>query len=168
MSITKIIYGAYDDLCTLNSLFNYCLETDYPNQSIEWGGRGVVLENKHTAIDSFNAVKSIYDKFDGKQAHHLVISIYRRQYIRDPYDFNRKRMLDNMCCNYIAIEVAQLIFNKGYQVCYFKHTDTDYLHLHLIINSVNYLYGNKLTNLLSFRYMIDSYLKEHYPHLQWR
>lgn len=168
MSLVKIIKGRYQNKDALENEFNYCLGShDEADRCEYWSGHGAYIWNPSSAINDMKYIKWIYGKEDGKQLMHMVVSIYRYLSIQKKEDFAEKEKTEQLSCDLLADEVSMLIFQSGYQNCYFKHIDTDYVHLHYIVNSVGYRDGKKLANEFGLAKHIFSYLDENYHYLQW-
>lgn len=165
MSIVKMILKPYKDKEAINNVMNYCLKSN--GDCSEWGGHGICTISLQTAIDGFKQIKKFYKKEDGKQLHHFVISISRRMCIRNREEYKTKKNTEYISTKLIANELSELVFNYGYQNCWFIHVDTDYYHIHLIINSVNYFIGYKLSDAFHFKSNLESYLKLNYGYLHW-
>lgn len=164
MSLVKITNSSYDDAYALTDVFSYC---DNIRKRIYCEGLGVCLHNIHTVIDSMRLVKKIYGKETGKQLHHVIISIYRHKYTENNQESDKKDITESVCRDLIGMELCEYIYNLGFQNVYFVHDDSEYIHLHILVNSVNYMNGSKLTNLYSFKNNIEQYLKKRYKIMQW-
>lgn len=86
--------------------------------------------NSSTAYEEMISAKKLFHQEDGKQYLHLVVSC--DQILQQPDAVHQ-----------IGKEIAK--FYKDYQVLITTHSDTDNLHCHLVINSVNMLTGKKLS-----------------------
>ncbi len=165
MSNLILVDRLYEDDNALECVIAYCLNVnryhlDKFNNNIEYYCFGVnQLSPKHI-IDSMVAIKRIYHKEDGKQLHHIVLGIYQS------FDFgveHRKKW-----ASLIAWDIGYYIYEKGYQNIVAIHIRYDgYVHFHIILNSVNYAIGKKLTNLKEFVNDINQFLKSNYQNLKW-
>lgn len=75
------------------------------------------------------ATRELWGKTDGIQAHHVIQSF-------KPNETNEDQ----------ANEIGQKLAEKiapGHEVTVYTHTDTDHIHNHIVINSVNYEDGSK-------------------------
>lgn len=86
--------------------------------------------NPNTAFEEMLSAKRIFHQEKGKQYLHLVVSC--DQIMQRPSNMHE-----------IGEAIAR--FYKDYQVLITTHTDTDNLHCHLVVNSVNMKTGNKLS-----------------------
>lgn len=164
MSLIKITDNSYNDANALSDVFSYCGNV---NKCVSWKGLGICLNNIHTAIDSMRVVQKIYGKEKGKHLYHIIISVDRKMYVRNKQELNSKIDTERICRSLIGMQICEYIYNMGFQNAYFLHDDSEYLHLHIIVNSVSYINGKKLTNLYRFVNDIKQDLKEEYSFLQW-
>lgn len=86
--------------------------------------------NPASAYEEMMRAKKAFHQEGGKQYLHLVVS------------FDQALQQANTA-HLIGKEIAE--FYKDYQVLVTTHADTDNLHCHLIVNSVNMLTGKKLS-----------------------
>lgn len=85
-------------------------------------------------IDEFFQTQIIYRQLSGVRARHEWISFMDGETL----DCNgRQRVVD------IAYQFALWYFKQGFQVIFAIHTDTKYLHIHYVINTVNFITGRK-------------------------
>ena len=82
-----------------------------------------------TALDEFEAVKKQFRKTDGRGYYHIVQSFSPD----DPLDFDT--------AHEIGVKFAE--YFKGYQCVVATHMNTEHIHNHIIMNSVNYENGQK-------------------------
>ncbi len=82
-----------------------------------------------TARDEFEAVKKQFHKTDGRGYYHIVQSFSPD----DPLDFDT--------AHEIGIKFAE--YFQGYQCVVATHMNTDHIHNHIIMNSVNFETGQK-------------------------
>ena len=85
------------------------------------------------AHQDFRNLAHAFGKEGGRQAHHMVIAFSPEE----ERDFTPQQLMEK------SIEIAKDTF-PDYQVWLGMHNDTDHLHTHLIINSVNYKTWKKL------------------------
>lgn len=99
------------------------------------------LESTFNVIDEknwdeeFQRTKEIYDKKDGRQYTHIIQSF-------DKESDNPNYTKENV--HQAGKDLAEEYANQGYQIVVVTHTDTDNLHNHIIINSVNFETGKKI------------------------
>ena len=82
-----------------------------------------------TALDEFEAVKKQFRKTDGRGYYHIVQSFSPD----DPLDFDT--------AHEIGVKFAE--YFNGYQCVVATHMNTEHIHNHIIMNSVNYETGQK-------------------------
>lgn len=75
--------------------------------------------------------KAAFDKFDGRQAYHYVIS------------FNPEENVSAQLCYYIISDFVEEYLNNEHDVVFAVHTDKEHMHGHIIFNSVNAVTGKK-------------------------
>lgn len=95
--------------------------------------------------------KDLYNKKDGRQFYDILQTFD----IGDDISPEKAHML--------GVELAQKIFGKNYEVAIVTHLDKDYLHNHILINSVSFTTGlkfaNKRNDLFSLRKTNEEILK---------
>lgn len=74
---------------------------------------------------------------------------------------------DNSYCSDFAAAMTRVVYEQGFQVCFFKHIDTKTPHLHYVVNSVNGLTGKKIANVTSLAGLVYKFLRERYENLRW-
>ena len=85
-------------------------------------------------VQGFLETQALYRCRTGIRARHEWVSFKAGETL-DGY--GRNRVVD------IAYQFALWYFKQGFQVVFAIHTDTEYLHIHYVINSVNFLTGRK-------------------------
>lgn len=83
------------------------------------------------AFEEMKVMKKMFHAEDGKMYQHLVVS-------------NSAMLKDSAIAHQIAMRIADFYGNE-YQVLVCTHTDTNNLHSHLVINTVNILDGKRLS-----------------------
>lgn len=161
MSFIKNCTGGYYNHDALEKAFEYCL-----SKSEWWNGNGIRTDYIEGAIFDMRQVKILAEKEDGKQLYHVVVSIWR-QSVNNRKAVENKGSFEDACCYLIGNELSTIIFNNGFQNAYFKHIDGNNVHLHFIINSVNFYTGKKLSGIRGYIKQMTDYLKKTYPFLSW-
>lgn len=131
MSIAKFINLYNNNQAVAVEMHNY-LSDDLKTENGKYiNGLGFVTDNY---LDEFNAVKIANQKTVGNQFRQITVSI---------------SPVGNSCSDkeYMDIgqKIARYFFDKGYQVIFYLHKDTDTRHLHLMINTVNFKSGKMFT-----------------------
>lgn len=85
------------------------------------------------AIQDFTYIRDTYHKTGEREAHHMVLAYSPEEEQR----FSKEELFNK------AIQVAKETF-PNHQVWLGMHNDTEHLHVHMIINSVNLETGKKL------------------------
>lgn len=169
MSIIKLMTDDYNKVDDLERVINYVLRNkEQDEECVFWTGLGVNTDSAENVISDMRTVKRFHNKTDGKQLWHLVVNIYRYKSVQSRKEYLAKRETELSYCRLIGYDVCSLIFNKGFQNVFAIHEDSEYLHLHFVINSVSYINGNHIRNAFSFEKELQSYLKDNYQNLQWR
>lgn len=166
MSIVTVNTKDYLKEDDLTRVVRYVVRAD-AEEDVFWDGLGVGTDSAENVIFDMFAVKQMFDKTEGKQLWHPVISFYRYQFINREEDYMHKMNNEEIYCKLIGMEICKLIFEMGYQNIFALHKDTDYLHLHFVVNSINYQTGNHLTNAYTFQGELNRYLYDNYRNLQW-
>lgn len=111
---------------SLSKIINYITRLDKTNEELIYG-KDCSIEH---AINQMKMTKEIFNKQGGTQYYHIVQS----------FDIDD---VEHTKANEIAKKLAEEIF-QGYEVILATHTDTDHVHTHFVINSVNFKTGKKL------------------------
>lgn len=131
MSIAKFINVNNINPAVTVEMHNYLSDDLKTDNGKYISGLGFVTDNY---LDEFNAVKIANQKTTGNQFRQITVSI---------------SPVGNSCSDKEYMEIGQKIsqyfFDKGYQVIFYLHKDTDTRHLHLLLNSVNFKNGKMFT-----------------------
>lgn len=123
--ITKIVDGDYVNDDAVENTIEYALRMR------DWrlaGGYGITLTNYYDIVNQFYKVKNKYGVIGGKQVMHFMFSVDRTTFLStDPV-----RKLGYLLGKYFANE-RQVLFGI--------HTDTDHLHIHMIVNTIAFTNG---------------------------
>ena len=97
------------------------------------GAFGVPYNNPELCCDAMYIVKKYCSKTDKKfrSVYHFLISF--QEYIDDAN-----------IVKFIAIEICQNFYNRGFQCIYGVHEDTEHLHIHIAVNSTNFMTGKQM------------------------
>lgn len=109
----------------LGGILDYVTNREKTNDSLITGVNCVA----QTARDEFEAVKKQFHKTDGRGYYHIVQSFSPD----DPLDFET--------AHEIGLKFAE--YFQGYQCVVATHMNTDHIHNHIIMNSVNFETGRK-------------------------
>lgn len=85
-------------------------------------------------INDFRKTQMIFRKTKGRKAKHEIVSFTPKE----TYDKNGFNHIHQ-----IAYFFAQWYYLQGYQVVFAIHLDTDNPHIHYVVNSVNFVNGEK-------------------------
>lgn len=148
MSNLIVMNNSYNDPFALDMVMNYCAGTDCTYMKCEkWGGTGVDVSSIEAAIASMKGLKESCNKTGGKQLCHFVITVGKKTNSTNEKYLKSKRTYESNKCDEIAPRVSHFIYQQGFQNCFFKHVDSDVMHIHFVINSVNYLTEKKISNI---------------------
>lgn len=122
-------------------------------------GRGIWGYSIPDIINAFQFVKEMYNKTDNKQVDHIIIGTKQESIIETE-----------------LIEIAEAALNYfysvGFQGCYAFHRgsneDGNYLHIHMAINTISFVNGNRLYESFSTTSGLKNYLMAQYNAYQWR
>lgn len=163
MSKLIVMNGRYNNSDCIRNLINYITTDKETSHVLTYDGFGVNNLNRQTMIDSMMKSKERADKVNGKQAYHLVISIYR---IRNPMSSDRK-------INYghsILYDIGYYFFERNIQSVLSLQDEIEgnwhNIHIHCVINSVDMHTGLKITNTRSLFEHLLSMLTYEYPYLK--
>lgn len=167
MSNIIVIKNSYKDENSLKDVMDYCAGNNFdsPKCSFMYGvcsSDGSV----DTAVENMMEVKEQYRKTGGKQLWHLVVTINTKTNSTNENYLLRKKRMEDKECDSLVSGISDYINSIGYQNCVFRHIDTNVAHMHIVVNSVSYMNGKKLTDVKSFVYGIKNYaLHHHYINL---
>lgn len=123
------IIKAVSSRASIRNAINYVTQKEKTEERLV-SGFGCSPE---TAIEEMKSTKAFWDKTDGRQYKHFVQS------------FPPDEKITPEQAHEIARELCADRF-KGYEVLIATHKDSDHVHSHIIVNSVNYENGRKLQN----------------------
>lgn len=140
--LESVIEKSYSDENATATLVRYCAKSSLVGY--------IGITSYKTAADEMQLVKTVYGKTTGRQARHYILSFARSEPIVP------SQALD------IASQAAAY-FADRYQVVYGIHTDTDLIHIHFIVNTVNYVTGKKFTD----EYTEENQFRKHLKQILW-
>ena len=150
MSFIKCVNEPYNEKNDLKRMVYYVC--DKPNR-VDYKIFGANILSKDSAIRSMNRVKKYFNKCDGKQLYHIIISIYPSKYT----GFDAKKIFARYVMNEVGFFIAKMGYQNVAAVHVIKRIDYGVLgvqeenvHVHFILNSVSALDGHKLTNIKTF------------------
>lgn len=110
----------------IKTVINYVLQDNKRKGDDIWNSFGIFDKSKNGIIKDFYKLKRLYDKTDGLQLKHLVLSWGTRP------DIPRKKMRK-------LVKQTMSFWGKDYQLVYAIHEDNkpDKWHAHIVINSVS-------------------------------
>lgn len=171
MSLLKVVYKPYTKMNDLNRLLDY-LNKGCVHEKTDIACWGVNPRDVESMVSSMNFVKQGFEKTEGRQLHHLIISISPR----------KTMMTDNkvLYAKWVLEDIGNIIKDMGFQWIGVIHVSQienifnsgimeyeDNVHIHLVINSVSFVDGHKFHNLYGFLNTIRIFLKRNYKQLSW-
>lgn len=121
MAIVKFISSG----CPMNNIFPYVMRDETTEQRLIDG----INCSSDTALEEFRYVKQKYGEEDGRTYYHIVQS------------FSPEDDISPETAHEIGMKFAE--YFPGFQIVVATHYNTDHVHNHLIMNSVNYENGKK-------------------------
>lgn len=132
MAITKAIRGAAKNHAGLRNTIEYVLRDDKVQEGyVDVIGPAPEQIGWDSVYRSFIDEKMIWSKDSGRMCAHYVVSFHKDEKITPQQ----------------ALDFGKKLFEKtfpGHQVLLGVHQDKDHLHVHAVVNSVNYIDGHKL------------------------
>ena len=110
---------------TYHDVTNYIFN---PEKAAYIGGAGI--SSSQTAAEEMQAVAVKFGKDKGKRVRHSVLSFDEREHVTA------------VQANKYAQEIIQH-YSSEYQIAYAVHTNTDNVHIHMVMNQVSYLDGHR-------------------------
>lgn len=137
-----IIKNTYPDFAALKNVL------DYIQRSTIIGGYAL---DPDFAYQQMKMVKTTWQKQSGVQLHHFVITFSHQEAFRISVD----EVLS------LGFQIGQLF--REYQLAYAVHLDASYLHLHCVLNTVNFVDGSKYSDGLTGYWNLKAMLKAKFP-----
>ena len=163
--MSNVIYKntRYVNTDALENIVSYALRCDKVDldsslQSVAWSGQGIITKTPKMAINSFRTVKQIFTKNDGNQLHHVIITFKTRQVMKPITTYDAIKIMS---------EVGYGLLVLGFQNMYFVHNEYDSIHVHFVINSINFLDGRRISRLKDLTHNIVMKLYQLTPMLEW-
>ena len=147
----------FHDPASYQSLVSYVLR-DYtlPRECV--GARSLDLNR---AAWEMEQVALAFDKYEGVKVRHMVISFLGEELMR--MGKNKAEILEEV--RWFA-EYVIGFYGRSYQILYGVHTDTDHLHIHIGMSTVNYRTGYKYpgtkADYYAFQNHVNEWTKENY------
>lgn len=135
MAITKLMHMKESRGCPYDHLRNaidYILDVRHDGEKTKHGllvGGNSGTDHKEI-LENFLETKRIFDKKDGRQGYHFVISFAKGE-------------TDETTAYEVIREFCEEYLGDNYDYVFAVHNDTDHLHGHIIFNSVSRVDGYK-------------------------
>lgn len=140
-----IVRNSYPDLGSVQRLLNYVLRTPF------YGGYAIDPEQ---AYDQMRLVKEAYHKTEGVQLKHFLLTFSHEEMVH--LDF--KDLLE------LGFQVGKIL--ERYQIVYCIHLDSDYIHMHFVMNTVSFEDGKKYSDGLVGFQRVKDFLEKRFP--KWK
>lgn len=137
-----IVRNSYLDLGSVQRLLNYVLRTSF------YGGYAIDSEQ---AYDQMRLVKEAYHKTEGVQLKHFLLTFSHEEMMH--LDF--KDLLE------LGFQVGKVL--ERYQIVYCIHLDSDYIHMHFVMNTVSFEDGKKYSDGLVGFQRVKDFLEKRFP-----
>lgn len=137
-----IVRNSYLDLGSVQRLLNYVLRTSF------YGGYAIDPEY---AFEQMRLVKEAYHKTEGVQLKHFLLTFSHEEMMH--LDF--KDLLE------LGFQVGKVL--ERYQIVYCIHLDSDYIHMHFVMNTVSFEDGKKYSDGLVGFQRIKDFLEKRFP-----
>ena len=137
-----IVRNSYLDLGSVQRLLNYVLRTSF------YGGYAIDPEQ---AYDQMRLVKEAYHNTEGVQLKHFLLTFSHEEMMH--LDF--KDLLE------LGFQVGKVL--ERYQIVYCIHLDSDYIHMHFVMNTVSFEDGKKYSDGLVGFQRIKDFLEKRFP-----
>ena len=155
MSNIILMNKSYMDDEALSTVIKYCAN---PYKCIGYFAAGVDATSPETIIAGMKYTKEYLEKEEGRQLCHFIITV-------DSTHFKRDKLIE--FCNEIS-GLTCIYWNRlGYQISSFVHTNTKKVHAHFVVNTVNILTGNMLSDATKILYKMHGDLHEAHEKLCW-
>lgn len=163
MSKLVVKNKAYTNGDCINNLINYITDDKENSRVLMVESFGVNPMNKETMISSMMRAKERVNRTKGKQAYHLVVSIYRTRY---PMSNNQKITYGKN----IIYDIGNYFLKHNIQSIIALQSEKEYnwhnVHIHCVINSIDMETGFKIRNTaMLFNNLLSMLIKE-YPFLR--
>lgn len=146
MSILKYGNGKNRGSYSLRQAVDYILNPEKTSHELI-SGNGVDTDQ---AARDMETIQTLYGKNSGRAFIHWIISFDEGVSERDAY------MIGKECAAYYA---------EDYQYIIAVHTNTDHIHVHVVLNAVNVHTGNKFSqskrDMLRYREYVNEVLQEY-------
>lgn len=154
---------AYTNEDCIHNLINYITTDKETSQVLMVESFGVNPLNKETMISSMIRAKERVNRTNGKQAYHLIISIYRtKNSMSNEQKITYGKNIIYDIGNYFLDHNIQSVLALQSE----KECNWDNVHIHCVINSIDMQTGLKITNTISLFNNLLFMLINEYPFLR--
>lgn len=125
--------GKYYDPNSIYDVINYVTNPEKTHHHL-FGGLAVSSDPTE-AIHQMNLLRSIWNKEDCVKLRHTILSFEEEE-----LSFRTENHL--LIANYLGFRLAQF-YSNTYQIFYAVHETGPFLHIHFVMNMLNYQTGNQ-------------------------
>lgn len=127
MAVVKIVKQTYMKKIDRRNLIYYIMNPE-KTEGKYTGAWGTGSGDPGQVIEQMEKVKRAYGKEGGfRGLRHFIVSFEEENVSKEEAYF-------------IAYDIARF-YSRKYQICFGVHTDTEHLHIHFVLNTVNYMDG---------------------------
>lgn len=125
-----------------------------------YGCVGMLNCTVEEAIQQMKETKKRFGKVGGRKAKHLVISVGQDEYTWLSPKLSEENMMFILENTLYELGYALYEIFYGYELLFGVHKDNKHLHMHVMINSVNMIDGNKISISPSDNMRIHQFIAE--------
>lgn len=149
----------------LDNVFEYC------NRKYQYlGGKGLDDASPEIAKNFMKLTKDHFRKSNRSQLCHMNVFV-ENIFGLDTDEFYTQPFLRGSHINVLAETIAETICEQGFQNCCYVELRADivseYINLHYIINTVNFVNGSRMENHTLVEDAVLNMLMKKYPGINW-
>lgn len=157
MPRVELVKGKNQNRTALKNLINYAMDLQKTTSGIV-GVLGAPCENSiQEIIQYFDKTQINFGKKKGRLAYHFVIALSPEEQKKIPKKKYKK----------IGYKIASFFDDEGFQTVFALHENTEQLHFHIVVNSVNYYTGKKYhfsrKKLSEFKMIVADIISQYLP-----
>ncbi len=151
MSELIIVKNKYNDDSAVEDVIRYICASPY---AVSYKFISVIADDYIQCIDAFNQVQVKADKNNGKRISHFIIGFEDQQY-------ERQEIEKIACCVAMYFGVIKK-HQTVYSIHAGSHKNRNNWHIHFVLNSINFMTGNRFSETNKDFYDMLYYLKTEY------
>lgn len=129
----ELVKGKYRNKHAIRNLIRYAINSSKTPHGIIGVLGAPYRKNADDIIDYFNQIQHFYKQRKGRLAYHFLIE----------FSPNEQKLISFKDYMEIGYQIGSFFDNECYQTVFGLHENTDNLHFHIVVNSVNYSTGKK-------------------------